>query len=103
MKIVNFLSLALAPVSVLPSHQHKGIGGQLILKAHEIAKELGYESIILLGHPDYYPRFGYRKTSDFDIKLPFEVSEEHCMAIELIDGTLNEVSGIVEYSKPFYE
>lgn len=98
----RFPSLALAPVSVLPSYQGQGIGGKLIVEAHKRAKELGYESVILLGHSNYYPRFGYRKTNEFGIKLPFEVPEENCMAIELVDGALNNVCGVVEYSKPFY-
>lgn len=61
-KIVNnsesFDSLALAPVSVKPEFQNRGLGGKLILEGHRIAKELGYESVILIGHENYYPRFG---------------------------------------------
>src|SRR3546814_4458689 len=47
-------SLALAPVAVLPAHQGKGIGGQLINSAHEKAKDLGFGSVVLLGHENYY-------------------------------------------------
>ena len=54
-------SLALAPVSVSPEYQRQGIGSQLIRAAHQKAKELGFKSIVLLGHADYYPRFGYVK------------------------------------------
>lgn len=95
-------SLALAPVAVLPSYQGNGIGGNLIEFAHKKAKELGFESIVLLGHPTYYPKFGYRKASDFDIQLPFDVSDENCMAIELIEEALKNVNGMVEYPKEFY-
>ncbi len=94
-------SLALAPVSVMPNHQNKGIGAQLILQAHAKAIELGYKSIILLGHEGYYPRLGYEKASKFGIKLPFDVPDENCMAIELVEGGLNGVSGTVEYPKEF--
>lgn len=100
---MSFSSLALAPVSVLPEFQGKGIGGQLILEAHRIAKELKYKSIVLLGHADYYPKFGYKKASDFNIKIPFEAPDENCMAIELIKDGLKNVSGTVEYSKAFFE
>lgn len=71
----SYDSLALAPVAVLPNYQGNGIGGHLIEFAHKKARELGFESIILLGHPTYYPKFGYRKASDFDIQLPFDVPD----------------------------
>lgn len=98
-----FDSLALAPVSVKPEFQNKGIGGRLVIKSHEVSKNLGYKSIILLGHDKYYPRFGYRLTKEFDIKLPFEAPDECCMAIELVDDGLSGVSGIVVYPKEFFE
>lgn len=95
-------SLALAPVAVLKAYQGKGIGGQLIRKAHEIAHELNYGSVILLGHATYYPKFGYKTTKDYGIKLPFDVPEENCMLIELKENALKNVHGIVEYPKEFY-
>lgn len=96
-------SLALAPVSVKPDYQNKGIGGPLIREAHHVAKKIGFQSVILLGHEKYYPRFGYLKANDFGISLPFEVPEENCMAIELIKNSLQKVSGIVEYPQAFFE
>lgn len=102
-KTNEFDSLALAPVSVLPEFQGKGIGGKLILESHEIAKELGYKSIILLGHEKYYPKFGYKQANKFGIELPFEVPKENCMAIELVENGLKDVSGMVEYPKEFNE
>lgn len=96
-------SLALAPIAVLKKYQGKGIGGKLILKAHQRAKELGFGSIILLGHEKYYPKFGYKMTKNYGIKLPFEVPDENCMLIELTENALKDVSGIVEYPKEFYE
>lgn len=99
----NFDSLALAPVSVLPDFQGKGLGGALIREAHQVATQLGFGSVILLGHADYYPRFGYQKASTFNIRLPFEAPDENCMAIELLTGALKEVSGTVVYDPAFYE
>lgn len=99
----KFDSLALAPVTVLPEFQGKGIGGKLILESHKIAKELGFKSIILLGHENYYPKFGYMQADKFGIELPFEAPKENCMAIELVENGLNGVNGIVEYPKEFYE
>ncbi|MNQ02449.1 acetyltransferase [compost metagenome] len=107
-KIVNdnlqkTISLALAPVAVLKKYQGKGIGGKLIRKAHQKAKELEFSSVILLGHEKYYPRFGYKMTKNYEIKLPFEVPDENCMLIELTEDALKDVKGIVEYPKEFYE
>lgn len=96
-------SLALAPVSVLPDYQNKGVGSQLILAALTKAKELGYLSVIVLGHDTYYPKFGFQPASDFGIQSPFEVPNEAFMALELKEGSLEEVSGEVVYSKPFFE
>lgn len=56
----RFDSLALAPVSVLPRFQGQGIGGRLIMEAHQRATALGHHSVVLLGHAAYYPKFGYR-------------------------------------------
>lgn len=96
-------ALALAPVSVHPQQQGKGIGGQLIEAGHEIARSLGFQSVVLLGHADYYPRFGYQKASDFGIALPFPVPEENCMVKDLEGNGLTEVAGVVEYPSVFFE
>lgn len=102
-KISDSISLALAPVSVLPEYQGNGIGSKLITEAHNKARELGYQSVVLLGHKDYYPRFGYEVAETFGIKLPFDVPSECVMAIELTPNALKEVSGIVEYHPTFFE
>lgn len=96
-------SLSLAPVSVLPEFQGKGIGGKLIEAAHQSARDLGYQSVILLGHEKYYPRFGYLLADEFGISLPFDVPKENCMAIELQPDALKNVRGEVVYPKEFFE
>jgi len=96
-------SLALAPVSVVRDHQKKGIGGKLIVAALEKAKELGYGSVVVLGHPEYYPKFGFKKASEWNIKAPFEVPDEVFMVIELSENALQGVEGIVQYSSAFAE
>ena len=100
--IKNSESLAMAPVSVLPAYQRRGIGGRLITDAHKVALSLGYKSIILIGHEDYYPRFGYQKLARFNIQLPFDVPENNCMAIELVKGGLSGTQGRVQYPEAFY-
>ena len=99
----TFESLAMAPVSVKPEFQKMGIGGKLIIESHRIAKKLGFESIVVLGHGNYYPKFGYDLASKFGIKLPFDAPDENCLAIELIENALKYINGLVEYPKEFYE
>jgi predicted N-acetyltransferase YhbS len=96
-------SLSLAPISVKPEFQRKGIGESLIIKAHKIAIELGYRSIIVLGHENYYPKFGYKIIDKDHIFIPFDVPNENCMIISLTKDGLNGLSGKVEYPVEFFE
>ena len=96
-------SLALAPMAVLPEYQKQGIGGKLIKKGLEAAKELGFNSVIVLGHKEYYPIFGFQKASKWNIKCPFEVPDEAFMAIELFGNSLTGMEGTVEYPNEFLE
>ncbi len=93
--------LSLAPVSVLPEYQGNSVGSQLIQTAHDKAVSLGYTSIVLVGHEDYYPRFGYKPAADFGIAFPFEAPSKNCMAIELVTGSLSNKSGTIVYPKEF--
>ena len=99
----SYETLALAPLAVLPEYQKSGIGKNLMNKAIERARELGYKSIVVLGHENYYPKFRFEKASKYGVKAPFEVPDEAYMILELLPGGLNGVSGIVEYSKAFFE
>lgn len=95
-------SLALAPVSVLPADQNQGIGKAMIQKALKKATELGFYSVVVLGHPEYYPKFGFHQASLWQIKAPFDVPEEALMIKELKEGALNKVSGVIEYPSIFF-
>jgi predicted N-acetyltransferase YhbS len=97
----TFESLALAPMSVLPELQGLGIGSQLIENGLAKAKKMGHKSVIVLGHADFYPKFGFTPASKFKISCPFEVSDEVFMALELEKDSLASVSGCVEYPKEF--
>ena len=92
--------LALAPLSVLPDYQNKGIGLSLIATGHDIARKLGYEYSVVLGHPKYYPKAGYIPASKYGIKAPFEVEDENFMAINLAGGQY-KLNGVIEYDKAF--
>lgn len=102
-KVGDQTLIALAPVAVLPEMQSKGIGKLLITEGHNIAKQLGYKGAVVLGHDKYYPKFGYTKASQYGIEAPFEVSDDNFMAVELVDGGLSDVHGVVEYAKEFFE
>lgn len=97
------VALALAPIAVHPGFQKNGIGGDLINHAHHIANDLGYNAVILLGHADYYPRFGYVPTAQYGIKLPFDVPDENCMIKILNSNAFRGTTGMVEYPKAFFE
>lgn len=105
-KIINnhaFKTLSLAPMAVLHEFQNKGIGSGLIKKGLEKAKELGFDSVIVLGHEKYYPGFGFKKAAEWDIKCPFEVPEEAFMALELTHGALEGKAGTIKYPDEFME
>ncbi|MEM9525984.1 MAG: N-acetyltransferase [Bacteroidota bacterium] len=98
-----FPSLALAPVSVLPNKQGNGIGAKLIREAHERATCLGHQSVVLLGHAGYYPRFGYERADKYGIRLPFPAPPENCLVTALTPAGLAGVTGTVEYPQAFFE
>lgn len=89
---------ALAPVSVLPAFQTKGIGGALIRAGNARCAELGCAAIIVLGHQDYYPKFGFSAALAESLEAPF--SGPHFMALELRPGVL-KAGGRVRYAKAF--
>jgi putative acetyltransferase len=94
-------SLALAPMSVLPEHQNKGVGSALIEAGFQKAHELGFASVIVLGHPKYYPRFGFIPAEQFNIHPPVEEWSPSFFAKELTEGSLKDVSGTVQYLPEF--
>ena len=95
--------LALAPMCVHPDYQRKGIGTKLVRRGIKRANDLGYKSIIVIGHSDYYPRFGFKEACRYGITGPFKVPSNVFLALELSKGVLKDIDGIVEYPKPFYE
>ncbi|MCT4601726.1 MAG: N-acetyltransferase [Marinifilum sp.] len=102
-KNIEYNALALAPMSVIPELQGLGIGSRLVEKGLAKAKKLGHKSVIVLGHEKYYPKFGFKPTSKYNIKAPFDVNENAFMALELSKDALSHVEGTVEYPKEFSE
>jgi predicted N-acetyltransferase YhbS len=90
-------------MAVKPGLQKKGIGGKLIKEGLKRAAEPGFESAIVVGHPQYYPRYGFEKASKWGIKLNFEVPDEAFMAIELKKDSLKGKKGVIELPQPYME
>lgn len=79
----------LAPLSVLPAVQRQGIGSALINESLGYLREQGYDGVVVLGHPDYYRRFGFHAASGFGIHTQFDVPAEYLMALDLTGTGLN--------------
>ena len=92
-------ALALAPMAVRPGLQKQGIGGRLIVAALGEARAMGTQAVIVLGHPDYYPRFGFSAALARNLASPF--SGEAFMALELVPGALAGRQGSVRYPPAF--
>jgi putative acetyltransferase len=95
--------LGLGPLAVLPAHQHHGFGTRLVEEALKRAKLLGYAYVVVLGHPEYYPRFGFVPASRFGLRYEPRVPDDVFMALELEPGALDGVSGVVRYLPAFAE
>lgn len=92
-------ALCLAPVSVLPSWQRRGVGARLIRSGLARLAEAGFEAVVVLGHADYYPRFGFDPALASKLAAPF--SGECFMALELSPGALAGERGSVTYPPAF--
>jgi putative acetyltransferase len=90
-------AVGLAPLSVLPEYQRQGIGTALMNAGLEECRRLGSERVIVLGHPDYYPRFGFERASRCGVRFEFEAPDEACMILALQPGALDGVSGVAKY------
>lgn len=99
----SFGALTLAPVAVLPAHQNKGNGSQLVIAGLEECHRLGHEIIVLAGHPNYYPRFGFVPAYAKGIECEFEVPDEAWMIVELKQGALEGRQGKVRFQPEFKE
>ena len=92
-------AVALAPVAVLPAHQRRGIGGALIDSGLAHLRDRGEEIVIVLGHPEYYQRFGFSTERAEGLESPFP--RHAYMAMELRGGALAGIRGKVRYAAAF--
>jgi len=92
---------ALAPLAVLPPYQRRGIGSLLVKQGLEDCRRVGVQAVVVLGHPDYYPRFGFRRASAFGLRCEFNTPDEAFMALELTPSALSGKSGTIKYHDAF--
>lgn len=97
----DFTALMLAPVAVKPGYQRQGIGSKLLTEGLKACKEKGYTAVIVVGHPEYYPKFGFREARALGIEASFPVPDEAFMALELVPGSLKDVSGTIALAPEF--
>lgn len=91
----------LGPIAVLPAHQRMGVGVQLMDAGLKACKMIGGEVVVVLGHPDYYPKAGFKPAADFGIQCEFDVPAEFFMVIELREGALRNYKGTARYHPAF--
>jgi putative acetyltransferase len=98
-----FPAVGLAPMAVLPERQRCGIGSLLVKRGLDECRQAGHECVVVLGHPEYYPRFGFAPASRYGIRSEYDVPDEVFMALELREGALRGRAGVAKYQPEFNE
>jgi putative acetyltransferase len=93
--------MGLAPMAVAPEHQRQGTGSALVRAGLDQCRQLGFVAVVVLGHPEYYPRFGFSPSSRFGIDSEYDVPDEVFMAMELQPEALSGKTGRVGYHPAF--
>lgn len=93
-------ALSLAPTAVLPSQQRKGVGSKLVERGLELCRAQGNRIVVVLGHPEFYPSFGFSSELANSLESPFGGGKAW-MALELVPGSMKGIEGKGEYSPPF--
>ena len=97
----NKVTLGLAPLAVKTQFHNSGIGSKLVNYGLFVCKRLGFEHVFVLGHPNYYPHFGFKSTKPMGIEAPIPVPPEVFMGLELKHNSLKEVTGVIKYPPAF--
>jgi putative acetyltransferase len=99
----DLVGAGLAPLAVIPERQNQRIGSTLVEHGLRRCREEGHPYVVVLGHPDYYPRFGFVPASRFGIKSEYDVADGVFMVMELREGALRECAGVAKYQPEFNE
>lgn len=94
--------IALAPLAVSPEHQKQGVGKRLMQEGLKRCQNLGYSLVLLIGHPEYYPKFGFKPARPLGLELKqFAVPDDVFMVCELQEGALVRIQGELIYPEVF--
>jgi putative acetyltransferase len=93
--------VGLAPMAVAPDHQRLGIGSQLVREGLARCRAAGVDGVVVLGHAEYYPRFGFATAARLGLRCEYDVPADVFMAMALHPGALDGVSGLVRYHTAF--
>lgn len=100
----SLVGMGLAPMAVLPAHQRKGIGSLLVRHGLEQMRRSGCPFVVVLGHPEYYPRFGFERASRYNLSSQWDgVPDEAFMVVVFDMGALPKDGGVVSYRGEFDE
>jgi putative acetyltransferase len=94
-------AFGLAPMAVLPDRQRQGVGSQLVVAGLRECADMGCQVVVVVGHPAFYPRFGFRRGSDYRLRSEFDVADDVFMVTELTSGALVGRTGLVRYLPEF--
>ena len=97
----NFMALGLAPMAVLPEHQNQGIGSQLVRQGLKECESQGHDIVFVVGHPKYYPRFGFTPAKAKGIGCEYPVPDDVFMVVELKPEALGGRTGLLRYRPEF--
>jgi putative acetyltransferase len=95
--------MGLAPVAVRPDCQRRGIGSELIRAGIAELKSRRCPLVIVLGHPQYYPRFGFERASLYGIRSEWQVPDEAFMILTLNESETGKIAGVAKYRPEFAE
>jgi putative acetyltransferase len=93
--------MGLGPMAVAPDYQRKGIGSALVRAGLTNCKQLGCQAVVVVGHAEYYPRFGFSPAVGYAIRCEYDVPDDVFMVAELEAGVLRGASGVVRYDEAF--
>jgi len=99
----ELLAMGLGPMAVLPRRQREGIGSALVRAGLDDCRQLEVQAVFVLGHPQFYPRFGFVPASSYAISSTYDVPDEVFMALELKPGALSGKAGTMRYHRAFDE
>ena len=99
----RYAAVALGPMAVQPTYQKRVVGSKMILAALDELRQAGHGVVVVLGHPHYYPRFGFVPASRYGIRCPYDAPDEAFMALNLREGeaATERLAGTVRYHPAF--